>query len=416
MERDMFQIDITPEEFDAIEGCHTFSRSYNKRKEAELIRFKKEAHSKSRMRLAGICATAAALIFAVPIGVNAATDGELFRRLWGTSGKPKVESHEYTWNDEKGEHTVVLPEQEYEDMAPEKAESLIGENLSTEPISAVMGGDTTIEILSAVRDDRCAVVEYTLSKEGGVDCLVYSQINNELKGASSSLEVPFAYHFEEGSGKIFVDLEKSTADKLYCYDYITLHEGFRHDGETVAEKIASNGGADGQDKLTLVIDEFKGNFVELTNSDIAYEDFLKSTQRIDIPLKEKADSVFFTDGKNTGAVVSPISMDFDSILAEDEALAKPEGDLKEFSETDREGFLRYLEGDTMVYTWLVKINYKDGSEYIVRDSNSISGNHIVAPEKDNTQYICDNTMIFNRLVDVDNIESITINDHVPTRQ
>ena len=414
MERDMFQIDITPEVFDAIEGCHTFSRSYNKRKEAELIRFKKEAHSKSRMRLAGICTAAAALVFAVPIGVNAATDGELFRRLWGTSGKPKVESHEYTWNDEKGEHTVVLPEQEYEDMAPEKAESLIGENLSTEPISAVMGGDTTIEILSAVRDDRCAVVEYTLSKEGGVDCLVYSQINNELKGAVISEDIPFSYRFAEGGGKIFVDLEKSTADKLYCYDYITLHDGFRQNGETVADRIASNSSADKPDKLTLVIDEYIGNRSEFFNKDIAYEDLLKNSRSIDIPLKEKAGSVFFTDSKNTGAIVSPISMDFDSILACEEALEMK--DLSDFYESDPDEFLRYLNGDTMVYTWLVKISYKDGSEYIVRDNTSPSKSHIAEPEKNNTQYICNNTMIFNRLVDVDNIESITINDHVLTRK
>lgn len=60
------------------------------------------------------------------------------------------------------------------------AESLIGDSMSYPNITKEIDG-TTITILSVVRDNNSAVIEYTLEKAGGVDALNYSQLDNEAK-------------------------------------------------------------------------------------------------------------------------------------------------------------------------------------------------------------------------------------------
>jgi len=67
-----------------------------------------------------------------------------------------------------------------------------------------------------------------------------------------------------------------------------------------------------------------------------------------------------------------------------------------------------------VNCYYVAINYKDGTNYVVMESNA-DGRHSCDVEKDNTAYSCgtltgEYVMLFNRLVDTDQISSITVND------
>lgn len=64
--------------------------------------------------------------------------------------------------------------------------------------------------------------------------------------------------------------------------------------------------------------------------------------------------------------------------------------------------------------YCVSVNYKDGTNYVVEE-HEMPKKHICDVEIDNSSYTCDSldnqlTYVFNRLVDVSEISSITIND------
>ncbi len=64
--------------------------------------------------------------------------------------------------------------------------------------------------------------------------------------------------------------------------------------------------------------------------------------------------------------------------------------------------------------YYVSINYKNGKKYIVHE-HEMDGIHQCKTEIDNANYVCgdtdDNiTFVFNRLVDTDNIQSVTVNE------
>lgn len=74
-------------------------------------------------------------------------------------------------------------------------------------------------------------------------------------------------------------------------------------------------------------------------------------------------------------------------------------------------FIAGKHGEHIIH---VAINYKDGTNYVVMESNA-DGRHSCDVEKDNTAYSCgtltgEYVMLFNRLVDTDQISSITVND------
>ena len=64
--------------------------------------------------------------------------------------------------------------------------------------------------------------------------------------------------------------------------------------------------------------------------------------------------------------------------------------------------------------YYVSVNYKDGTKYIVHE-HEMEGLHSCDTETDNSSYSCGSTennltFVFNRLVDVDNVESVTVNE------
>lgn len=368
--------DISIEEFDGMNGRHTFSKKYCQNKRELMKEYRKTMLVTNKARYVKVAAAFALFIIGSPLVVNAATNGELFSRIWGTLGKQDVKSHEeIVYSDDKdGYYTATYPERDYEEIDEEKAEELIGEQLTFSEITEDIQG-TTLTILSAVRDHNAAVVEFTLEKEGGVDALNYSQIDNEAKGAWFTDEATFYIRIGDGGEHIFVDLKKSTENKLYCYDYMTL--------DSVSNSIF------------MEITEYpctRGEYI-VAEGDAADEIASKMTEKkISIPVSEIVKSVEYANAEGGVAEISPISMKFDLAiglgLTSDEAY-DPFGCYK------------------------TVINYKDGSSYIVNEhSNS---KHSCDVEIDNTSYACGSlgtelTYVFNRLVDVNEISSITIND------
>ncbi len=373
----MEQFDISIKDFDAIKEEHEFSDKYKKNKEVLLKEYRKKAYAPSKNKYKKAAVAAALLIVSAPVITNAATGGEFFNRIWGSAGKENIAQHtEVLYDEEKGTSCkVTYPKQEFEDTSPTKAEKLIGSSISYNPVVKKLG-DTKLSVLSFVHDGNAAVAEFTLEKKGGVDALVYNKDYNETKGASFSDESTFYFNFGNYDGKIYTDLEKSSKDLLYCYYYMTNSD------------ISSD--------VSLNIEEYPCTRKELAEASDAqlkkYTDKIKNST-ITFPSGTQADKSVFTSKSNGTIEISPLSMKID--------MKKVPGLSKE-------------EAYDPYNAYYVSINYKDGTKYIVHE-HEMEGIHSCQEETDNASYTCGTEeggliFVFNRLVDTDNIQSVTINN------
>ena len=375
---DIFEQDISIEEFDHItDGVedHVFSDGYQSRKETIM----KNANHKAKISKLGVKAAAAAsvIVIAAPFVVNAATGGELFNRIWGNEGKDTIESHSAVLVDEGKirddgtpvTYEVVMPGIEYVAADPEAAARLIGDRITTEPVTCTVG-DTTVTVESVVRDGIGIVAAYTIEREGGVNCLNYSQLDNEAKGAWFNEDSNIIFGFEEGTGKIWVDLERSTDNKLYCYEYMC-------DNRVL---FGTANFAPITDHITLTTCEYtvKRSEMDIPGAEKGdYDQFIKSAMNYEIPVAGKLDTKLFSNANNGSVEISPIAMVWDSTGGTE------------------------IKGETISSGTTLKITYNDGSEYLVLDENTNSTGYVCGTD---TGFI----VLFNRLVDTDNIASITI--------
>ena len=378
IKNDIFERDISIEEFDHItDGVedHVFSDEYLAGKESLMRNEYKAKISKLGVKVA---AAAAAIVVASPFVVNAAMGGELFNRLWGNEGKDTVESHSEVFVEEgkirddgtPASYEVVMPRIEYVEADPEVAARLIGDKITTEPVVCTVG-DTTITVESVVRDGMGIVAAYTIEREGGVNCLNYSQLDNEAKGAWFPEDTKILFGFKEGSGKIWVDLENSTEDKLYCYEYMF-------------ENNVVFGGPNNApitDHITLMTQEFTMSRSEMCVENPEkgdFNQFIKEENEYVIPVADQLDTKMFSSDASGSIKISPIAMVWDSTGGTE------------------------IKGEDIDSVESFKITYKDGSEYLVYDENTASFGYICGTD---TGFI----VLFNRIVDIDNIARITIN-------
>ncbi|MDE6853087.1 MAG: hypothetical protein K2J67_11505 [Lachnospiraceae bacterium] len=382
-------LDISIEEFDALDGNHTFSKEYQKRKRKIWKEYRRTVYA-ARRNYAKIAAAASVLIITVPVAVNAANDNDFFNRIWGSSGKKNIEAHEEIYYDEeKGTScSIAYPQKEYVDIAPDKAEKLIGENIAKKNITKTLNDDTKLTILSAVSDGQAAVVEFTLEREGGVNALNYDQLTNEEGGAWFSDESTFDFHYKYAHDSIFVDLEQSTDELLHCYDYMVL------DSNT--------------SRLLLETQEYsctRKDMIEKCQDGNA--DFTKKTQTISIPLKSDVKTVDYVNADGGIVRVSPLSIKIDMStglgLSLEESQYPDNADPEDLYDASKDpGSIYY-----------VAITDKKGATYIVTEQDN--DKHTCNVPIDNTTYACGDegshlTYTFNRLVDTDEITSIIVND------
>ena len=334
---------------------------------------------------------AAALVVAAPFAVNAATGGELFNRIWGNEGKENIESHVIFVNEVKtgrdGEtyethYEITYPAVEYVEADPELAERLIGNRMTTEPVSFTVG-DNTFTIESVVHDGMSVIVSYSIENPNGVDCLSFSSLDNEAEGATDNPDSDTLFGFLEAHGKTWVDIERSTNTKVYCIDYMIEEDGTY--GPSLEDQLTmyAEQAIMSRRDLEKYLEENRDNLAP-DGSD--WDTFVKDEKELKIPVAAELDTKSFVNSSGDQIVVSPISMTFNptsSVLTTDlEALGAPD----------------CYDGNR----W-VTITYKDGSEYLVYNGTI-----------DNRAYICGNseghgyTALFNRLVDIDNIAKITV--------
>lgn len=380
--KDYELLDITVEEFDALDGVHEFSKEYKKQKKKMLKEFRRSISGVQRRRFARLAMAASLLIIVASAATYATAGTGFFNEIWGNAGKSDIDSHdEEVYDAEKGTTSIVTyPKRDYVETDEDKAEELIGDNVSHEKIVQKIG-DTTLTILSAVTDGTGSVVEYTLEREGGVNALGYSQLDNESKGAWFSDDSTFWFHFKECSGNIFVDLDKSTEEKLYCYEYMAH----------IFDSAWTYG-------LHLEVEEYpctRGEMTDAFNHDSSmYDQYMMETKRTTllIPLKETVKKVEYVNADGGTASISPLSLTVDmgtGLGLSGDAASDP-------------GSMYYLS-----------VNYKDGTNYIVLERNT--NKHSCDVEVDNSSYGCGDKgcnviHIFNRLVDISQVSSITVNE------
>ena len=375
----IFEHDISIEEFDHItDGVedHVFSDRYLAGKESIMKNAHKAKISKLGIKVA---AAASAIVVASPFVVNAATGGELFNRLWGNEGKKNVETHnevvvEDGKYDDKGNpvtYEVTMPKIEYVAQDPEVAERLLAGKYTTEPVSTTIG-DTTVTVETVVRDGMGIVAAYTVERAKGVNCYVYSQEENEAKGAFFNEDQNIMFGFQEGSGKIWVDLEKSTDTKLYCYEY--MYDMYNVFGSEFAKPIT--------DHITLYCVEFNDTRtnIEKTLTEKGDTSYIKDEKSVVIPVADKLESKTFTSADGGSVSISPIAMQWDSTGGNE------------------------IKGEALDSVTKFTITYKDGTEYLVYEFDKVASYGYICGT--DTGFIA----LFNRLVDTDNVAKITINN------
>lgn len=382
MNKDQFNISI--EEFDAPGETHEFSERYKKTRERNKQKY---LYSRPQWQRITSIAAAAALFIATPFVVNAATDGELFERIWGILGKKDVEAHqELVYEAEKdSSYYIAYPARDYAELDPETAKALIGDCVQELSLSQEVDG-TTITLLSAVRDNNSAVVALTLEKEGGVDILDYSQLDNEAKGAWFSEKSTFLFNIGYG-GNLYVDLDKSTDDKLYCYDYVPLNTFGTGSLRMEIEQYPCTLG----ERDALLAEEYGSEQAQAVENG-------KKTTELRIPCEKRLGSTAFTNAGGGQIEMSPISMNIDMNTG--------------LGLTPGQAYDPYS-------AYKIVITYRDGSTYTVLE-HEYPDVYACDEYIDNTSYSCgslDNEflLIFNRLVDPEDVVSVTVNGIEYTR-
>ena len=355
--------DWTVEEFDSIQENHHFSRHYKSARNRTIRQYRRKRTGKWSLRTA---AAVIAVCMACPAAVYASvTHADFFRNAFGDAGRKSVASHtELADNGKGGQIEITYPERNYVSVDPDKADSLIGEQTSTEPVTVDIN-DHKLTILSAVRDRNAMTMEFTLECSTGVTVYDFDSLSNEAKGARSAENATIRLLFDNAADNIYIDQEKSTDTLLHCYAYCVFVTPVE-DGE--------------EPKLDIYYADTP--LLSLLENEKPQE------KQISIPVAKAAAVTAYSSEEGGYLELSPISCSID--LAKGLGLSQEEA---------------YDPGNLAK----VSIHYTDGSVYEVYDKDA---------NIDNTSYtlggVGDNysvtTMNLNRLMEVNQVDYITVND------
>ena len=374
--------DWSIEEFDAISEDHVFSEQYQREKK-KVIRAHSKKKAPRRFFMQAVAAAAACIV--LPVVVYAAvTHADFYRNAFGNAGRQSVSAHEEVLDDGKGgQLTVTYPEREYVPIDEEMAETLIGSNISSEPVE-VQINDHKLTINSAVRDENAIVMEFTLECETGVTALNYSELDNEAKGAWRSEESTFSFRVDGTAENIYVDLDKSTETCLHCYYYgLFVFDGPLADGKSPTLDITY---ADEPLDDIYKNEPLDGSYMDESLDGTTDKSRIHEAQ-VAIPAEHTINLLTFTSDAGGVLELSPISLSID--------MGKGLG-------------LTNLEAYDPIHLNTMSIHYTDGSSYQVYDKDGYV---------DNTAYMCGGCgaaqteimLLFNRLIDPSKIDYVEVN-------
>ena len=336
-------------------------------------------HAKKSWRKITAAAAVAALTLTVTGGTAAAAylseHTDFFQGMFGNTTKSSQEHTQVLADPDKDDGMMAdLPGKEYVPVDEEKADALIGGNVTEVNITKEIGGHT-LTIENIVTDGNGMLMSMTLEKPGGVTALYADDETNRTKGAYFSPESNFSFFIEDQNGIpsgefMYVDTEKSTPDKYYIYDYMIW-------GSTESTPI--------QPRLHIYTYPVTlGELQEINETDTEKRDQIEVTEDyVDRPQCENVPMQSLNQDDTWICSYSPISMSINmSAQAPEEEAQDPY-------------CIKYIE-----------LKYKDGTNYIIFKQD----------ELDNTGYICgvDNEfrLTYNRIVNPDDISQIIINDNV----
>lgn len=313
-----------------------------------------------------VAAAIAVICIALPGVVYASAKTEFFQGVFGNETKKSYEATRQEFEDGKGgKFSATVPSKEFVSVDTEKAEEIVGKWVESEPIEKKIGSHM-LRIENFAYDKNGALVYFTLEREGGVTALKGNEQTNAAKGAMFTEESDFYFYYETSKGIIgyentYVDTEKSTDEKLYCYAYVLW-----------------NGSLENGDTPQLVIDTYPCEKKDLPENAKITTEKIKLTDKEPIPVK------CIDLGEKGYLEYSPISLSVD--------MAKGMG-------------LSDEEASDPYYLEKIEITYKDGNNYVVSDKKkNIENNGYVMG--DETWF----KVMFNRLVDTSDVETITVNN------
>ncbi len=325
---------------------------------------KEKRKARKGRRLAA--AAAAVLCLLVPGVVYASANSDFFQGMFGNETKKSTQAFDREIDDGKGKKvSVTIPSKEYVPVDIAKAEELVGEWLMDEPVAVKAGQSHTLNIEGFVYDRNGAMMYFTLEREGGVTALAGDEDTNLTKGAAFTDETDFYFYVETKKGitgydNIFVDQEKSTADKIYGYSYMIWSEALEEG-----------------DVPQLKIDTYPCARKELSEESKIKTESMKLTDKGQMPTE------VLDLGEKGHIEYSPISLSVDMS--------------KGFGLTAEQAADPY-------YTTYVGIKYKNGDSYVISDDeNSVN----------NTGYVLGSgtwyKVMYNRLVDPKEMSEIEVN-------
>lgn len=331
------------------------------------------ASARRRKRSFFAAAAAAIACLIIPAAAYAAANSDFFDAMFGNTTKKSTPAVTKEIDNQKGgTTTVTFPSREYVSVDPEKARELVGGGAMDSPLEKQLG-EHTLRIENLIYDKNSAFMYFTLEREGGVTMLIGNEETNRSKGAYFNEDDLWMFNIETTEGtlygsNIYIDTEKSTADKLYCYAYMLSFETLK-DGEFPVLKIY----------------EYPCSRIEWAKEHPeegipVEEKILPLTDKSPVPVR-KIDM-----GENGYIEYSPISIAVDM----SKGLGIPEEDASDF-------YSQYH----------LEIKYKDNTSYVLydRDNNVDNTSYALATEEK-----AKNT--YNRLVNTEEIKEIIVNDKV----
>ena len=340
----------------------------------EILRSRSKSETKKQYKFPKVTVAAITAVLMISTGVYASIRSDFFEGMFGNTTKTSTPAKPVSIDDGKGGTVdVVIPSKEFVDVDEERAQELLGNYVLEEPIVKEIGSHT-LTVENFLYNELGGLMYFTLEREGGVTVLAGSEDTNLEKGANFTEDADFYFNVEIGEQivgheNIYVDMQQSTAEKMYCYSYFLWSEEI-----------------DVQQKPYLFIRKYPCTKGEIDRMDAEeYSQMCENVveEKVNLTEQDAVPTKTLDLGEKGTLRISAFALAFD--------IPKMLG-------------LSNLDIDP----WNVKhveIQYKNGESYVVEDKNE---------NINNTGYVigCDPyyKVAFNRLVDVENVKAVVINE------
>ena len=341
----------------------------------EILRSRSKSETKKQYKFPKVTVAAITAVLMISTGVYASIRSDFFEGMFGNTTKTSTPAKPVSIDDGKGGTVdVVIPSKEFVDVDEERAQELLGDYVLEEPIVKELG-EHTLTVENFLYNELGGLMYFTLEREGGVTALAGNEDTNLDKGANFTDEADFYFNVEIGEQivgheNVYVDMQQSTAEKMYCYSYFLWSEEI-----------------DVQQKPYLLIKKYPCTKGEIDRMDAEeYSQMFENVveEKVNLTEQDAVPTKTLDLGEKGTLRISAFALAFD--------IPKMFG-------------LSGLGASSTLNVKHVEVQYKNGESYVVEDQNE---------NINNTGYVigCDPyyKVAFNRLVDVENVKAVVINE------